>query len=243
MTAINDDTAITQTVNSAGDELSAEQVGEYLRRHPALFADHPELLESLMVPSRWSGGGVVDLQQAMLERLRGEIDCLRDCAQDVIETCRVNLGNQTRVHDAVLALLAATDFDRMVRIVIDDLPLLLGVDVVAIGFEPEHPSAIGLISPDIRRFDAGTVDRLLGNGQKVLLRRQMNDDGTIFGTASGLACSAALARLRSGPATPEGLLAMGSRESAFHPGQGTELIAFLARVVELRIHEWRGKPA
>ena len=35
---------------------------------------------------------------------------------------------------------------------------------------------------------------------------------------------------------------MGSRESAFHPGQGTELIAFLARVVEHRIHEWRGKP-
>jgi len=243
MTATNDKAAITKTVNSVAGELSAEQVGEYLRGHPELFADHPELLESLMVPSRWGGDSVVDFQHAMVERLRDEIDCLRDCAQDVIETCRVNMGNQTRIHGAVLTLLEATDFEQMVRVIVDDLPLLLGVDVVAIGFEAEHPPAIGLVSPDIRRFDAGTVDRLLGNGQKVLLRRQMNDDGTIFGTASGLACSAALARLRSGPATPEGLLAMGSRESAFHPGQGTELIAFLARVVELRIHEWRGKPA
>ena len=59
----------------------------------------------------------------------------------------------------------------------------------------------------------------------------MTDDGATFGSATGLV------RMRPDGAFPGSLIALGSRlEDAFDPGQGTELIAFLAPVMERRIH-------
>jgi uncharacterized protein YigA (DUF484 family) len=46
--------------------------------------------------------------------------------------------------------------------------------------------------------------------------------------------AAALARVRCGADVPAGVLAFGSRrDNAFHPGQGTELLRLLAKVVEV----------
>jgi uncharacterized protein YigA (DUF484 family) len=185
-----------------------------------------------MAPSRWSGDAVADMQQFMLEQLRGEINNLRDCAQDVIETSRSNMSIQTRTHTAVLALLSATSFNQLIRVVSEDFPLLLDIDVTKIGFEPANKYSIELMSSGIMRFQIGDVERHLGCDQDVLLMRDVGDDVGLFGEGAGLVHSAALARLRHGHQKPPGLLALGSRGSAFYPGQGTELIGFLARVLE-----------
>ena len=62
--------------------------------------------------------------------------------------------------------------------------------------------------------------------------QNVTDDGKIFGEGAGLVHSAALARLRPGRHMSTGMLALGARNSAFQPSQGTELISFLARVLE-----------
>jgi uncharacterized protein YigA (DUF484 family) len=142
---------------------------------------------------------------------------------------------QSRTHDAVLAVLAADDIQALIEVVTDDLPVLLDVDMAVIGFEPTESSEVAkeVANSDIGRLDDGEVDRLIGVGREVALIRDMTDDGTVFAGGAGLVRSAALARLRPGAAVPTGLLALGlRREGAFHPGQGTELLRFLARVVE-----------
>jgi uncharacterized protein YigA (DUF484 family) len=66
-----------------------------------------------------------------------------------------------------------------------------------------------------------------------VLFSSITDDGSIFAHAGALVRSAALARLRLEPLQAEGFLALGSRhEAAFRGGQGTELLRFLARVIE-----------
>ena len=68
--------------------------------------------------------------------------------------------------------------------------------------------------------------------------------GELFGAAAGLVRSEALIRLSIGDATPEALLALGSRDAEhFQEGQGTELLGFLARVVEGSIRGWLNLPA
>jgi uncharacterized protein YigA (DUF484 family) len=221
------------------DGLSDEAVAAYLRRNPDFLARRPDALDGQSAPARWSGDGVVDFQQYMLERLRGEMEELRTCASDLIETSRSNMSNQTRTHAAVLAMVGTADFAQTVRMVRDDLPLLLTVDAVTIGFEPAARPIAGLALPDVQRLPEGAVDGLLGAGQDVALLRQARDDGTVFGAAAGLVRSAALARIRPGAAVPVGLLALGTRgDAAFHPGQGTELVGFLALVVERCVHRW-----
>ncbi len=220
-----------QRSDPAAGALSTEQVSAYLLEHPEFFTEHPDLLMMLAPPARWSGDSVVDLQKFMVDTLREELDGLRNCTQEVIETSRANMTNQTRTHAAVLALLTASDLERFVRIVHDDLTLLLDVDAAALAFEPG--SLRGADGLDVQRLAETDVDRWIGRGQEVVLIDDISDDGAVFGAAAGLVRSAALVRLRPGETAPEGMLALGSRhQGMFHPGQGTELLRFLARVVE-----------
>ena len=128
---------------------------------------------------------------------------------------------------------------------LDDPPRRRGNKVRGHGtWENDRPPVAGVVGEDVRLFAGGTVDRLLGGAdQDVALVRDMTDDGTVFAAAAGLVRSAALARLRPDPTTPVGLLALGSRKRAFHPGQGTELIGFMARMLECCVHGWRERPA
>ncbi len=230
------------TAESAPRAVDDETVAAYLRDHRDFLLRHPEVLDTLAPPSRRAAedadGRVVDMQHFMLERLRGEIDNLRASALDLIDTSRRNLSIQNRTHAAALALMGAQDFAHMVRIVGDDLPLLLDVDTVVLGFEPPASPLSDLVLPDLRQLAAGTVDLVLGTTDVKLLR-DTSDDGTIFGSGAGLVRSAALARLMPSQTLPGGLLALGSRgRGAFHAGQGTDLIGFLARVAERCARRW-----
>ncbi len=228
---------------SATDDTDAERVAEYLRRHPDFLLRHPEILDRLTPPAPHRGDGVVDIRQFMLERLRGEVDNLRSCAVELIDTSRSNMSSQTRIHASVLAILGLDDFEGLLRLLGDDLPLLLDMEAVVIGFEPAAAPVPDLALADVRRLPAGTVDRLLGDGRDVVLLRETTDDGAIFGAAAGLVRSAAMARLHPGRALPVGLLAFGARgPGSFRPGLGTDLVEFLSRVVEGRVHKWLDAP-
>jgi len=85
-----------KTKNSAVDDnpatmdesVSADAVADFLRKHPDFFTDRLDLLSEMAAPSRWTGDSVVEMQLFLAERRLGEIDDLRNCAQEVIETSR-----------------------------------------------------------------------------------------------------------------------------------------------------------
>ena len=241
------------------EDVSGDAVADYLRRHPDFFTGRLDLLSDMAVPDRWSDDSVVDMQRFLAERRLGVIDDLRNCAQEVIETSRTNMSVQTRTHAAVLAMLSAADLEHLLRVINDDLPLLLDVDVVTLGIEaPGSPEsglqavpgkALGalLALAEVQKLPQGGVDGILGAEENVRLLRDIGSETEVgdmlFGAAAGLARSAALARLRPGREVPAGLVALGSRGSAFRPGQGTELIGFLARVLESCLHRLVEAPA
>jgi hypothetical protein len=215
------------------DGPKAADVAKYLREHPDFFVRHERLLEAMTPPKRWTGDAIVDMQKFVLDNLRGEIEALRRDALEMIETTRGNMSSQTRVHAGVLALVEAADFERLTQAIGDDLPLLLDVDVVTVGFEPAaadgSPAPVGA---HLHALKTGAVDAVFGPERQVVLLGDVTGSDDLFGAATGLVRSAALARLRPGTTMPAGILALGSRTNTFEPGQGTELVVFLARVVE-----------
>lgn len=227
-----------------GDGPSAAEVARHLREHPDFFLRHEKLLETMTPPKRWTGDAIVDMQKFVLDGLRNEIEVLHRDALEMIETTRGNMSSQARVHAGALALVEAADFEHLTQTIGDDLPLLLDVDVVTVGFEPTaedgSPAPVGA---HLRVLKAGTVDAVFGPKRQVLLLGDFIDNGDLFGAAAGLVHSAALARLRPGPATPAGILALGSRTNTFEPGQGTELVVFLARVIETCLRRCLERPA
>ncbi len=133
-------------------------MADYLERNPDFFVSRPHLLQSMTPPARWNNGAVVDLQRHWVDVLTGEISGLRECASSVIETSRVNLATQIRMHAAVLAMLEATSLDDVSNLVIEELPRLFDVDMACIALEGTVNAPDG-----VAVLPAGAVDRLVGD--------------------------------------------------------------------------------
>ena len=232
-----------------GDGLEDSQVAEYLRRNPDFLLRNSDLIEVLTPPSPTAEpavrgrGAVVDLQCFMLDRLREEIDGLRGEMDDMVLNSRANLNHQGRIHEAVLALVAAKSFEHLIETVTTDLAIVLDLDVVMLCVEPTEGTLPPRRVVGLQQLTSGTIDELLGARRTALLRPDVAGDPELFGAAAGLVRSDALIRLDIAKAAPPTLLAFGSRQPGhFHPGQGTELMSFLARVLEVTIRAWLDLP-
>ena len=216
------------------DKILEKQVEAYLKEHPDFLTQHESLLDVLTPPMRWSGDKVVDLQSYMLDKLRDEQDDLKDAANLLINTTRENMLIQTRTHAGVIAMLEANTIENLIHVISMDMPMLLDVDAVSLCFETGGEDFGELDNPGVRWFAPNTVKKVLGSDNEFAkLLEHTSDDGSVFGEAAGIVRSAALARIGPQNELPSGLLALGSRtKGSFHGGQGTDLLMFLARVLE-----------
>lgn len=228
--------------DSPPGEPSPEQVADYLRRHPDFLVKRPDLLSVLDAPGRRDmGDGVADFQEAMIRRLRRQMEDATEVAQELIDTSRDNLTSTTRIHDSVLALLAATSFEKLIETVHSDLAMILDMDAVALCVESKEAEAFPVRA--VTLVPPGFVDRQIGRERDLLLRDDVSGDPEIFESAAPLIRSDALVRLKISDHAPPALLAFGSREAGkFHPGQATELIQFLSQVLAELIRLWLDLP-
>lgn len=242
--AAKQESAAPETAGGAlAPPISEDQVVAYLRRHPDFLARHPELLDTLELPARDRGKGVIDLQQFMVERLRRKNTELAGLRDDLVATGRSNLAIQSRVHEAILSLLRAASFEEFIETITTDLAVILDLDVATIGVERAAEGAAWKPIAGVYCLEAGSIDRLLGRSGNLRLRADIAGDAAIFDGAAGLVRSDALIRLAIGGKTPPALLALGSRQSGtFHPGQGTELLSFLSQVLEVSFRSWLHLP-
>lgn len=230
------------------------QVVDWLKRHPDLLDRHPDLLKALAErrdapgasasgAAALANGAVVDLRQVLVERLRGEVAALTRDRDALVGTSRTNLVAQQRVHAAVLDLMDAASFEQFVATITADLGPRLELDAVALCVESTAPNRT-LPMAGLRLLAVGDVDRLIGPGTAVRLRPEVAAERAIYGrAASFLVKSDALLRLGASPAAPTGLLALGAREPGhFRPGQGTELLRFLAGAIESTMRAWLDLP-
>jgi uncharacterized protein YigA (DUF484 family) len=236
-----------RTRTSEPSELTDAQVVCFLRENPDFLERYPQLLSVIRAPERQfedadeAGGEVVDLQGAMLSRMRSELAQREEQSSELIDASRANLQSQNRVHAAVIAILSARSLDHMIEILTIDMAGLLNVDAVALCLEG------GIVTPTsaqgVRVVPVGTIDKILDVSRTVSLRENVEGDRRIYGEAAGLVRSEAMLRLSVREDAPCALLAMGSREpDRFHTGQGSELLTFLARILEHSIRTWLDLP-
>ena len=95
-----------------------------------------------LVP-RVQGPGVIDMQQAILKRLRTEIDRLKNERTEIIANSKQNQIVQNRIQAAVISIIQATTFEKMIHVVTHELPELLDVDFITWPSRPTptRPSA------------------------------------------------------------------------------------------------------
>lgn len=215
--------------------IGADQVLEYLQKHPNFLLQHPELIDLLAPPNRHEEGRkVVDMQHFMLRKLQSDNNKMRELTSNLVHSSRENLTAQQRVHSAAISLLSATCFEDLMNIVSLDLAPQLGIDAVCLGIEAD---GAGEVEPRVRGvqiLDPYYTEELMGS-RLCLIRPDVEGDPELFGGSAGLVRSDALVRLYIGDDSPDGLLALGARKTdAFH-AFGGELLCFLAQVLEIAI--------
>lgn len=242
---------MSEKARQSGDlppALSGEaEIADWLRANPDFFRRHPDLMVALTPPERdfgeavEGGGEIVDLQQVMLTRLQDEVGRRERACNELIDAGRSNLQSQSRIHDAALALLGARSLDHLIERIGTDLPVILDVDASSLCLESgDVPRTT---ADGIRVLPSGAIDELLGGDRAVLLRANVSGDTRLYGESAGLVRSDALLRVRVREGMPHALLALGSRDPGrFTARQATELLGFLARVMEYVIRAWLDLP-
>ena len=224
------------------DDTTEAAIAAYLQAHPDFVERHPRVVHALIPPTVDRGDGVVDFQRYMVSRLQNDMDVLSLEKTALIHTARTNAQSQARIHCAVLSLIEARSLEHLIEIVTGDIALTLDVDVVALALEATPADLPRATASGIRVVKPGAVYGWLGK-RDVVLHGGITGDEALYGPGAGLIESEALVRLPLSPATPEGILAFGSRNaSLFEEGQGTELLGFLGAVTGRLIRAWLDLP-
>ena len=204
---------------------TSDIVLNFLRDNPDFLTQHPELLPL-------QAGNVVNFHQAMAHKLRSDKERSEDRQRMMIDNARANMTIQARIQAAVLRVIEARSFEDLLEIIGNEVSLMLQVDVVALVFEQAAVANNTAFPSNLTLLKPGTLDALLG-ANETLVEANKDGDARIFGPSARLVKSLALIRMHIAEGFPDGVLAFGSRDPLlFADSQGTELVGFLADVVE-----------
>lgn len=223
--------------------ITADDVVAYLKAHPDFFTKHAELAGELGLTSAAQGPGVIDMQQAILKRLRAEIDRLKSERTEIIANSRQNQVVQNRIQAAVISIIQAPTFEKMIHVVTHELPELLDVDFITLAIEANADAPRKAPVRGIYVLSPGAIDDAIGEDKQARLRSNVSGDEAFFGDVARFVQSDVLLRLRVSAGSPDGVMCFGSRNpEAFGPDMATELLFFLAKVLENTIRAWLDLP-
>lgn len=221
--------------------ITAEDVVAYLKAHPDFFEKNAEIAGELAPRSQ--GPGVIDMQQAILKRLRSEIDRLKSERTEIIANSKQNQIVQNRIQAAVISIIQATTFEKMIHVVTHDLPELLDVDFITLAIEANADAPKKVPVRGVYVLAPGAIDQSIGENKQARLRSSISGEEAYFGEVARFVQSDVLLRLCVSSGSPDGVMCFGSRNpEAFGPDMATELLFFLAKVLENTIRAWLDLP-
>ncbi len=226
--------------------LNPKDILSYLKGHPNFLQQNPEAADYLVPPKRGKGKEgrkIADFQSFMIERLKGDKEKVIETTQEIVENVRSNMNNQQRINAVVLRLLEARNMDEFIHIITMDMANMLATDISVLLIESNGQDIPHIQTSGIRVLPEGTINKWM-DGQDTLLQSNSIGIEAIYGGGSTLVQSQALLRVDISMDTPPAILAFGSRDPMmFQDGQATDLVAFLARVVERCFRHWLDLPA
>ena len=186
-------------------------------------------------------GRVIPFEERAVANLRARLGAAEEANQDLIAFARGHSGAVASIHSAVLAAIEADSVERLMHVVTQEWPLILGIDAVALslivgdkGFRADG-DGVQVVDPRILR-------RAIGQVAGVEMR-SVERGHPLFGPASDLIRAEALIRIDCEPPLPIGLIALGQRtEQSLDARHGSELLMFLGNSLAAMIRRWLTDP-
>ncbi|MGA9334983.1 MAG: DUF484 family protein [Rudaea sp.] len=211
------------------DELSANQVASYLRRHVQFLTEYPDLALTLELPREQ--GASTSLASYQLDVLRDKNRELNRRLHELIEIAGENEQLMVRVHSLTVALMRERTLGESVRRVAAGLTEDFNGDRVRLvlfrAADEELPAVDWLILAPGGAKQLPAFAEFLKRGEPLCGRLQAEKLDALFGEHAAEIHSTVLV-----PIDSVGMLAIGSHDAnRFHPGMGTVFLRLIAEAI------------
>lgn len=208
-----------------------ESVRAFLRTEPAFLREDENLLGELGL--KVDVGNVIDFGPKALARAAAAHRREASVRQAIEANARANFSAQAQTHAAVIDVLDARNHSDLARRVDEMSMLRFGLAAGVMALEGPFRVPAGWCA-----LVDGQVDMLMGDAPIARMGFYAPALG-LFGDKIDRIRSMALVRMAIWEPRREAILAFGSTDpEAFTPDMGTELVNFLARVVERTAERW-----
>lgn len=219
-------------------ELTAEEVADYLSKHPEFFNNYQELLIELKLPH--PSGNAISLVEKQLVILREQNERTRKQMHELIEIARQNEDLAKRMHQLALTLMDATDTKDIFSTLYDNLKRNFRADRVTVRlfadpafidtFAGEEFAGREVIEEHLFK---SIIDKRMPISGKLKRQQQV----FLFGDEGDEIESAVIVPLHG--EEWGGVLVIGSTDpDKFQESMGVELLANLAEVLSFIIKPW-----
>ena len=231
MAEVSDPEQAAAAEPAAADAASEAQVLAYLKAHPQLLVDHPQLLETLELAH--ASGSAVSLIERQVELLRGRNARLEARLNRLIDTARENETRAESVLRLARSLIRAPSLANIVAGLRVSMRDDFGIDEVFVGLNGsayKRHDIDGIVPIEIggaiaRAYDNFIRTRLIECGPIAEERAKL-----LFPKAEQPVLSAAVVPLEKEKNL--GMLALGSRDAErFQPRQGKLFLEITAELV------------
>lgn len=215
-----------------GLPLEPAAVRRFLSDNPDFIREDVGLLGELGL--KVAAGNVVDFGPAALARVHAAQQREATQRQQLEETARANFSAQAQTHGAVVDLLDARNHSDLAWRLDELAQARFGLAAAVIALEADERVPAGW-----KMLVQGQVDMILDGPQRLARMGFAPTALGLFGDKAEKVRSMAMVRMAIWEPSRQGVLAFGSADPAgFTQDMGTELVAFLARVVERTAERW-----
>ena len=225
--------------NEAIPQTAAEDIADYLERHPEFFHEHPDLLGRLEIPHA-RGGQTISLVERQVSALREQNQRLRRQLHEMIEIARQNEELARRMHKLALTLMDAAEPAALFATLYDNLKRNFRADKVSVRLFANPAAPDNNAGEEFAGGAAGVQElfrTLLETREPLCGRMKQQQQMFLFGAEGNDIASSVMVPLH-GPGW-NGILAIGSfNPERYQPGMGVELLANLGEVLSFILNPW-----
>ena len=214
--------------NSSAEEL----VQNFLKKNKNFFIKHPELLKELQFPLKDEGSDkVIDLQVYRYKKINQENIDLQNQMTQILLAGKSHMQSQKRILKSSLKILNSKSLAKVFNVILSDFKLLLGCEYINC-FSTNNNIGIN----EVQKIDTRVAKSYFRD--KAMTNLNQNPKGVLLFFPNKSPQIKSYILLKINFQEDMFVVAMGSKDiNKFNPDQQVDLIEYLIKVIENKIHQ------
>ena len=214
--------------NSSAEEL----VQNFLKKNKNFFITHPELLKELQFPLKDEGSDkVIDLQVYRYKKINQENIDLQNQMTQILLAGKSHMQSQKRILKSSLKILNSKSLAKVFSVILSDFKTLLGCEYINC-FSTNNNIDIN----EVQKIDSRVAKSYFRD--KAMTNLNQNPKGVLLFFPNKSPQIKSYILLKINFQEDMFVVAMGSKDiNKFNPDQQVDLIEYLIKVIENKIHQ------